>query len=144
VSLAVATIACSNRNKNYNPITVYPAGADVMPADGSPPPVAPLPPLTPEQIGPTIDYTVKTGDSLWLIAKNYKTTISKLKRVNQLDTDMILAGQVLKIPVQPGAAAPATATPPKSVPAPGFRRPSTTATPPASPSSGPGRTKVQD
>ena len=140
VSLTVVTMACSSKDNNYNPIKVYPAGANVMPVDGSPLPATAqsLPPLTPEQIGPTINYTVKQGDSLWLIAKNFKTTISRLKSANQLDSDMILAGQNLKIPDQAGAT---PAVQPKA--APGLRQPPTTVTPPSAPKAG-GGLKIQN
>lgn len=117
MSLAGITLACSSKDDGYNaPATAYPTGEGAMPVEGSAVaapaiPAEPLPPLTPEEIGPTIDYTVKKGDSLWLIAKNNKTSIAKLKRVNQLPTDLIQAGQVLKIQVPAGAAAPAV-TPP--------------------------------
>lgn len=143
VSLALVSMACSSRDNNYDVGSSYPAGSNVMPADGAAPmaasgvpaaPAEPLAPLTPEEIGPTINYTVKKGDSLWLLAKNHKTSISRLKRVNMLATDNIQIGQLLKIPDQAGAAAPAAApaaTPAKAAPAPGFRRPSATATPPA-------------
>lgn len=148
VSLTLASMACSSRDKNYDPGTAYPSGSNVMPApaDGVPPaavagvpaaPAEPLPPLTPEEIGPTINYTVKKGDSLWLVAKNHKISISRLKRVNNLESDNIQIGASLKIPDQAGAAAPAAspASPktaaPKAAPAGGgFRRPTSTAIPP--------------
>ena len=43
-------------------------------------------------------YTVKSGDSLSLIAKNYNTTITDLKSLNNLTSDLIKIGQVLKVP----------------------------------------------
>lgn len=113
MSLAGITLACSSKDEYYPPATAYPTGEQgAMPVEGEAvtAPAEPLPPMTPEEIGPTKDYTVKKGDSLWLIAKNNKTTIAKLKRVNQLPSDMIQAGQVLKIQVPAGTAAP-TATP---------------------------------
>ena len=43
-------------------------------------------------------YTVKSGDTLYLIAKQYGTTVTALKNTNLLTSDYILVGQVLKIP----------------------------------------------
>ncbi len=46
----------------------------------------------------TIEYVVKSGDSLWLIAQRYQTTVDAIKRLNGLTSDMLRIGQVLKIP----------------------------------------------
>lgn len=46
----------------------------------------------------TIQYTVRPGDSLWLIAQRYGTTVDAIKRLNGLSGDMLSIGQVLKIP----------------------------------------------
>ncbi|XXM71460.1 LysM peptidoglycan-binding domain-containing protein [Lysinibacillus sphaericus] len=45
----------------------------------------------------TTSYKVKKGDTLSIIAKKYKTTVSSLKKLNNLKSDMIYAGQTLKI-----------------------------------------------
>lgn len=42
-------------------------------------------------------YTVERGDSLWLIADKYDTTISELKRLNNLHSDLIHPNQVLRV-----------------------------------------------
>ncbi|MCX4378388.1 MAG: LysM peptidoglycan-binding domain-containing protein [Lachnospiraceae bacterium] len=47
----------------------------------------------------TIEYTVQAGDSLWLIAQRYNTTVNAIKNLNGLTSNLINIGQVLKIPV---------------------------------------------
>ncbi|MGV3489188.1 MAG: LysM peptidoglycan-binding domain-containing protein [Tuberibacillus sp.] len=54
---------------------------------------------------PESTYTVKSGDSLSLIAKNFNTTVTQFKSLNQLTSDIIKVGQVLKVPA--AATAPA-------------------------------------
>ncbi len=46
----------------------------------------------------TIDYVVKSGDSLSVIATKYGTTVSKIKELNNLTSNTIYVGQVLLIP----------------------------------------------
>ncbi len=46
-----------------------------------------------------ITYTVVKGDNLYAIARKYGTTESTLMKVNNLSTNVLQIGQVLKIPV---------------------------------------------
>lgn len=43
-------------------------------------------------------YTVQKGDSLWVIANKYDITTEKLKSYNNLTSNLLSIGQVLKIP----------------------------------------------
>lgn len=47
---------------------------------------------------PTNAYIVQSGDSLYSIAKKYNTTIDELKRVNNLNSNLLSIGQTLLIP----------------------------------------------
>lgn len=54
--------------------------------------------ILPSQLSPNGTYTVQRGDSLYSIAKKLGTTIEDLKSTNNLTTDNLSIGQVLKIP----------------------------------------------
>lgn len=43
-------------------------------------------------------YTVRTGDTLWTIARAYDTTVSTLRSLNGIETDVIYPGQTLLVP----------------------------------------------
>lgn len=55
-----------------------------------------IPPTAPG--ADTFEYVVKAGDSLWLIARRYNTTVDTIKNINGLTSNMITTGQILKIP----------------------------------------------
>ena len=55
-----------------------------------------IPNLTNENIN--TKYTVKSGDSLYSIARKYGTTVSELKSLNNLTSELLSIGQVLEIP----------------------------------------------
>ena len=46
-----------------------------------------------------ISHDVSGGESLWVLAKKYKTKIDIIRQVNQLDSDTLSINQVLLIPV---------------------------------------------
>lgn len=43
-------------------------------------------------------YTVKNGDSLYAIARNFNTTVDEIKRLNNITNNNLAIGQILKIP----------------------------------------------
>lgn len=47
--------------------------------------------------GSSDTYTVKAGDTLWAIANKYNTTVDEIKKMNNLTSDLIQVGQVLKL-----------------------------------------------
>lgn len=72
-------------------------------ADGQPPPPTPTPPAT---------HIVRDGESLWLIAANYKTDLATLLWLNGLPEDAVVhPGNELKVRLLPGEAPPPTPTP---------------------------------
>ena len=54
--------------------------------------------LLPSNTPITNTYTVKSGDSLWSIAKKYNTTVNDLKSLNNLTTNTLSIGQILRLP----------------------------------------------
>ena len=46
-----------------------------------------------------IEYTVRPGDTLWLLANRYGTTVDAIRRLNALSSDALQVGQKLRIPV---------------------------------------------
>lgn len=50
----------------------------------------------------TFTYTVRTGDSLWLLAQRFATTIEKIMSLNGLTNDFLEVGQRLNIPLPEG------------------------------------------
>jgi LysM repeat protein len=92
-------------------ITTQPTAGGVAPGGGMPAPVA----------GGDNVYIVKSGDTLWRIARAHGTTVSALRSANNLITDRLKVDQKLIIPVKAAAPAPApaetTPAPPTGAPA---------------------------
>lgn len=44
------------------------------------------------------EYVVMKGDTLWNIAKKLDTTVDELKRLNNLNSNLLYIGQILKVP----------------------------------------------
>jgi LysM repeat protein len=58
------------------------------------------PTLAPTAVADTLRYRVRSGDSLWEIARSHGTTVNNLRRINNLATNRIYAGQVLDVPAR--------------------------------------------
>ena len=56
--------------------------------------------------GNYFEYTVRSGDTLFLLAQRFGTTVNAIKSLNGLTSDVLMIGQVLRIPVS-------TTTPPQ-------------------------------
>lgn len=56
-------------------------------------------------------YTVKSGDSLWVIARKFGVKVSALKRVNDMTSDTIHVGDVIVLPASAESEATETAQP---------------------------------
>lgn len=52
----------------------------------------------PEEVETTNTYTVKSGDSLYSIARQFNTTVDILKQLNNLSSNLLSIGQVLQLP----------------------------------------------
>ena len=48
----------------------------------------------------TLRYRVRSGDSLLEIARSHGTTVNNLRRINNLSTNRIYAGQVIEVPAR--------------------------------------------
>lgn len=58
----------------------------------------PNPNPTPDTGGSSFAYTVRSGDTLWLLANRFGTTVDAIMRLNGLRSDVLQIGQVLQIP----------------------------------------------
>ena len=76
--------------------TVLQIGQVLTIPTGAEEPSTPVPPSEENYI----NYTVKSGDSLWLIANRYGTTVDAIKQLNDLTSNNLSIGQVLKIPTE--------------------------------------------
>lgn len=59
-------------------------------------------PIEKDSEPPYFTYTVKSGDSLYYIANMFDTTVNEIKSLNNLTSNLLSIGQILKIPTTDG------------------------------------------
>jgi LysM repeat protein len=47
--------------------------------------------------GSTVHYQVRRGDSLWLIAQRFNTTVTKIKALNDIHSNLLHTGQIILV-----------------------------------------------
>ena len=57
-----------------------------------------IPPYSNKQNEETNVYVVKSGDSLWSIARMFNSTVDKIKSLNGLKSNVLSIGQRLVVP----------------------------------------------
>lgn len=63
-------------------------------------PEKPTPTVKKVVIGPHKEYVVEKGDTLYVIASAFDTTVSKLREMNSLKSDTLRVGQKLMVPME--------------------------------------------
>ena len=84
------TVAALRRSNNLRSSRIYPGQMLTLPSGGA------------TAVGNAIggSYRVQRGDSLWDIARAHRTTVTALRRSNNLRGSRIYPGQMLTIPMQ--------------------------------------------
>ncbi|HUN21883.1 MAG TPA: LysM peptidoglycan-binding domain-containing protein [Anaerolineales bacterium] len=113
----------------------------IPPADYVGPTATPIPDNI--RAGQVLEVTIKPGDSLFLLAEQYKTTVDAILKANKMteeDAALLQPGQVLKIPYNVFGLTPATKTPvtpptraPTETPLGATAEPATATLPPSTP-----------
>ena len=97
------------------PQVTTPAGSTTVPSDSSSatavtPTPAPVTAPTTQPVtytpAPQTTYKVKSGDSLWKIARHFNLSVASLESINKLKTDRIYVGQTLSLKKPAAKAAP--------------------------------------
>jgi len=109
--IGIAAVLASGGNPDEAGPTPLAAQNTPLPAPAAtltPVPITPPPCVPPDD---WVIHTVEEGNTLFSLAQRYETDVDTLKRVNCLDSNIILIGQELHVP-PPLAARVAEATPP--------------------------------
>ena len=105
----VTVKALTAANPGIEPTRLHPGQKIHIPAPTAAAPAAAPGATTQSDSGEKV-YSVKSGDTLTTIAKQFNTTVKAIRSANNLKTDSIKVGQKLKSPA--GATTPPAAAPP--------------------------------
>jgi LysM repeat protein len=92
------TVEAIMQANNLTSDVIYAGQTLVVPGAGPGP--GPTPPPTPSPQPGTTTYTVQPGDTLYLIALRFNTSLGVLRQLNNLTSDIIYPGQTLLVPAQ--------------------------------------------
>jgi membrane-bound lytic murein transglycosylase D len=101
----IRTLARMNRINIKRPILI---GQMIKVPYKEPRPRKSVAQVTRKQPKNTTRHQVRAGDSLWIIARTYDTTVNKLKRLNRLRNNDLHIGQMLAVPGHTQRPTPAT------------------------------------
>lgn len=87
-------------NSNEVPQDIFPLESVEEPVSTPSMPVTPASVIASSSHSDYIEVTVKKGDVLEKIAKNHRTSVSAIKKLNQLQSERLSIGQVLKVPAK--------------------------------------------
>lgn len=112
---ALLTISCNKDNQAFvaPPAAVGPtdANAATAPAAGEPAQPAAPEPFALADGEQLVNYRVQKGDSLWKLAQQFDTRVSRIQSANSMTGETIIEGQNIKIPTKSGAPAASPAAP---------------------------------
>jgi LysM repeat protein len=98
-------LAAASPTPSAGPTTTPTASATAGPTSTPTPAASPEPSVTTPPTSPTprpsvayTTYKVKSGDTLYVIAQRYGTTVKAIQKLNNMTTTTLHVGQILKIP----------------------------------------------
>ena len=100
----VSRLPGESEEETAEPVRMAAASTLPAPRGGGPSDVSaaapPAPSPSPATVPDTVRYRVRSGDSLWRIARSHGTTVDDIRTINNLRNNRIYAGQVIDVPAR--------------------------------------------